>query len=199
MLIAQPLLANEKISFFPETIDQDCFAGRALSYDECGYQKEVLKKALNKSNKTGKTVLIIYGAEWCIWCHVFKEHIKGNYGKFIYKLEGQQGYDLDEKLLAFEIKLARELNAFVSKKFIVANIEAQHSFDGYDVLFETGGAKHIKNSIPFIYTVDQNGIFLNAMPSTHELKALEKKRDGDDWYRGYNRKVLLQELKKLLN
>ena len=140
-----------------------------------------------------------YGAEWCIWCHVFKDHIKGNYGKFSYKLEGQQGYDLDEKPSAAEIELAHELNAFVSKNFIIANIEAQHSFDGYDVLFETGGAKHIKDSIPFIYTVDENGIFLHDMPSTHELNALEKKRNGDDWYRGYNRDVLLQELKKLLN
>ena len=199
LLIAEPLLAKEKIVFYPKSIDKDCFAGRALSYDECGYQKEVFKKALNEANEDGKIVLIVYGAEWCIWCHVFKDHIKGNYGKFSYKLEGQQGYDLDEKPSAAEIELAHELNAFVSKNFIIANIEAQHSFDGYDVLFETGGAKHIKDSIPFIYTVDENGIFLHDMPSTHELNALEKKRNGDDWYRGYNRDVLLQELKKLLN
>ena len=72
-------------------------------------------------------------------------------------------------------------------------------FDGYDVLVETGGAEHIKDSIPFIYTVDQNGLFSKDMPSTHELKTLEKKRNGDNWYRGYNREVLLEELKKLLN
>ena len=41
------MLAKEKIVFYPKSIDKDCFAGRALSYDECGYQKEVLKKALN--------------------------------------------------------------------------------------------------------------------------------------------------------
>ncbi|MBT7559952.1 MAG: hypothetical protein HN671_05370 [Rhodobacterales bacterium] len=199
LLISQPSLANEKIIFYPKSIDKDCFAGRALSYDECGYQKDVLKKALLEAIETDKTVLIIYGAEWCIWCHVFKEHIKGNYGKFSYKLEGQQGYDLDERPSIAEIKQANELNAFVSQNFIVANIEAQHSFDGYDVLFETGGAEHIKDSIPFIYTVDQNGLFSKDMPSTHELKTLEKKRNGDNWYRGYNREVLLEELKKLLN
>ena len=71
--------------------------------------------------------------------------------------------------------------------------------DGYDVLFETGGSKHIKDSIPFIYTIDKNGQFLKDMPSTHDLETLEKKRGGENWYRGYNRNVLLIELKKLLN
>jgi len=47
--------------------------------------------------------------------------------------------------------------------------------------------------------LDQTGLFSKDMPSTHELNTLEKKRNGDNWYRGYNREVLLEELKKLLN
>ena len=199
MIFTTPLIADEKISIYPKLINKDCFAGRALSYDECGLQKEVLNKALREANKNDKTVLIVYGAVWCIWCHVFKEHIKGNYGKFNYKLEGQQGYSLDENPSNTEIIQAKELNVFATKNFVIANIEAQHSFDGYDVLFETGGSKHIKDSIPFIYTIDKNGQFLKDMPSTHDLETLEKKRGGENWYRGYNRNVLLIELKKLLN
>ena len=50
-----------------------------------------------------------------------------------------------------------------------------------------------------IYTIDNNGKFLKDMPRTNDLETLEKKRDGEKWYRGYNRNVLLIELKKLLN
>jgi thioredoxin-related protein len=198
LLFGSPVYAEEKLSVYPKTINETCFAGRAVTYDECGLQKDVLNNALREANKTGKTVLVVYGAEWCIWCHVLKEHIKGNYGKFSYKLEGQSGYKMDERPSEKDIKQAKKLADFAAKTFVIANIEAQHSFDGYDVLHETGGADHIKNYIPFVFTVDKSGKFQRAMPSTNEMKALEKRREGDDWYRGYNRGVLQTELKKLL-
>ena len=192
-------IADEILSIYPKTINKDCFAGRAISYDECGLQREILHSALREANKTDKIVLVVYGAEWCLWCHVFKEHIKGKFGEFNYKLEGQAGYNLNEMHTDQDILNANNLRLFAAKTFVVANIEAQYSFDGYDVLYESGAEKYIKDFIPFIFTTDRNGQFLRGMPSTHELKPLEKKRDGDDWYRGYNRKILLSESKKLLN
>ena len=199
LLFPGSVLADEILSIYPKTISEDCFAGRALSYDECGLQSEILHSALREANKTDKTVLVVFGAEWCIWCHVFKEHIKGKFGEFNYKLEGQAGYNLNEKHTDQDILNANDLRQYAAKTFVVANIEAQYSFDGYDVLYESGAEKYIKDTIPFIFTTDRNGQFLREMPSTHELKSLEKKRDGVDWYRGYNRKVLLSELKRLIN
>ena len=99
-----------------------------------------------------------------------------------------------------EIIQANELNAFASQKLSLLLILKLNTLL-MDMTFylKRVAQKHIKDSIPFIYTIDQNGLFSKDMPSTHDLETLEKKRGGENWYRGYNRNVLLIELKKLLN
>jgi thioredoxin-related protein len=192
-----PVNADEALEIYPKTISDSCFGGRAVSYDECGLQRDLFDRALRTANKAGKRLLVVYGAEWCIWCHVFKEHIKGNSGKFNYTIEGQSGYAMDEHATADDRTAAKTLAAFAADEFIVVNIEAQHSFDGYSVLDHTGAVKHIGQTIPYIFVVDKNGAFIRDMPDSTQNKHLEKRRDTDDWYRGYNRKVLIAELKKL--
>ena len=191
---ALPAQADNTPTIYPKSISETCFNGRAVSYDECGFQRYLFDRALHAANKADKRLLVVYGAEWCIWCHVFKEHIKGHFGKFDYKLEGQSGYVMDEHATAQDIKMAAKLSKFTAKTFVVVNIEAQHSFDGYSVLQHTGASDHIRQTIPYIFTVDKNGAFLADMPTTVENPALEKRREGDDWYRGYNRAELLKEL-----
>jgi thioredoxin-related protein len=195
--MALPAQAKDTVTIFPKTISETCFNGRAVSYDECGFQRDLFDRALRVANQADKRLLIVYGAEWCIWCHVFKEHIKGKTGKFHYKLEGQDGYRMDEHANADDIENAAKLSKFVANTFVVVNIEGQHSFDGYDVLNHTGASDHIGQSIPYIFTVDKNGSFLADLPSTIENPTLEKRREGDDWYRGYNRAELMTELMKI--
>ena len=45
----------------------------------------------------------------------------------------------------------------------------------------------------YIFSVDQSGVFASAFQ--HEN--VEVRREGFDWYRGYDRKKLLEELKSL--
>ncbi len=194
---ALPAQAEVNVSIFPKTISEDCFGGRAISYDECGFQRDLFDRALRAANTDDKRLLIVYGAEWCIWCHLFKEHIKGNSGAFNYTIEGQTGYKMTENASDIDRTQAFDLAGFVSKTFVVVNIEAQHSFDGYSVLQHTGADKHIGQTIPYIFVVDKNGEFIRDMADTVENKQLEKRRDGDDWYRGYNRTELMSELRKL--
>ena len=189
-----PVQADSQLIIYPKSISDDCFNGRAVSYDECRLQRYLFDRALNVANDADKRLLVVYGAEWCIWCHVFKEHVKGRYGKFHYKLEGQSGYHMDERATAQDIEMAAKLANFVAKNFVLVNIEGQHSFDGFSVLNHTGASDHIGQSIPYIFTVDENGAFLADMPSTVENPALEKRREGDDWYRGYNRTELMNAL-----
>ena len=194
LFAALPAQADSNVTIFPKTISADCFGGRAISYDECGFQRDLFDRALRAANKADKRLLIVYGAEWCIWCHVFKEHIKGKSGEFHYKLEGRDGYRMDELATLKDVEMATTLSAFVEKTFVVVNIEGQHSFDGYNVLDHTGASDHIGQTIPYIFTVDKNGSFLADMPTAIENKALEKRREGVDWYRGYNRSELMKEL-----
>lgn len=197
LCLALPAQADSKLTIYPKSISETCFNGRAISYDECGLQRDLFDRALRTANNADKLLLVVYGAEWCIWCHVFKEHIKGRTGQFDYKLEGQSGYRMDEQATPQDVEMAAKLAKFAAKSFIVVNIEGQHSFDGFDVLQHTGASEHIGQSIPYIFTVDQNGTFLAGMPNTVENPLLEKRREGDDWYRGYNRDELLKQLEKL--
>lgn len=197
LAFALPAHAESELEIFPKTISDDCFAGRAVSYDECGLQRLLFDRALNAANKSDKRLMIVYGAEWCIWCHVFKEHVKGHSGKFEYVIEGQSGYYMDEYATMIDRAQAAQIAAFTAKNFVIVNIEGQYSFDGQSVLQHTGADKHIGQAIPYIFVVDKNGGFIRDMPDSTENKDLEKRRDTDDWYRGYNRSVLLAELKKL--
>jgi len=197
ILVATQASAETKLSFYPNSISKDCFGGRAVSYDECGFQRDVINTALREASSTDKRVLIVFGAEWCVWCHIFKAHIKGDYGVFKYTAAGTQPFTLSETVTPELKQLARDLYEYVAENFVVASIEAQHSFDGYDVLNFTGAAGHIGQTIPYIYAVDKNANFIADMPDARENPALEVRIEGENWYRGYDRVVLLSELKKL--
>ena len=84
--------ASEIIEF-PSHIDKKCRAGNAKLYDECSDQLEIFDEALRTAKKTGKTLLVSYGAEWCIWCHVFDAYIKGGKTKFTYVYASREAPD----------------------------------------------------------------------------------------------------------
>ncbi len=197
LLSALPAQAEPPLQVFPKTISNDCFAGRAVSYDECGFQRDLFDRALRAANKSDKRLLVVFGAEWCIWCHVFKEHLKGKSGQFNYTIAGQTGYKMDERATDGDRAMATKLSTFASENFVIVNIEGQHSFDGDSVLSYTGADAFIGSTIPYIFVVDQYGEFLRAMPSNAENKVMVKRREGDDMYRGYNRAELMKQLKIL--
>ena len=190
--------AQSTLSYYPKQIENSCFGGRALSFDECGVQQSILDAALAEANASNKTVLVVFGAEWCVPCHIFKQYIQGKYGKFRFVIEGTTEYKMDEYATNIDTQQAADLASFVADQFVLANIEAQHSFDGYDVLQASGAGDKIGEAIPYVYSVDADGKFLAELPYNHEMKALDKRREGEDWFRGYHRDVLMVELGKLV-
>lgn len=193
--LALPAKAQD-ITILPAEIARDCRAGRAALYDECGSQLKLFQQAAFRAESEGKTLLVSYGAEWCIWCHVFEQYIKGEHGQMTYRFsdpgESQiEEVTLNERPAEDPTAEARALRRFVADNFVLVHIEDYHSFDGYDVLIETGADEAFDGGLPFIFTVGRDGRYAAHLEST----SVETRRDGwIDWYRGYDRPALTAAL-----
>lgn len=188
-----PQSAVKPVSILPNALDPSCRDGRARIYDECGSQLQILEQALEEAEVTGKIVIVNFGAEWCIWCHVFDSHLRGAAGRFSYPVEGRQ-VSVIERWGRHVIADARHLNEFASDNLIIAHIEADHAPDGWRVLEVTGAASHFDDEYPFIFALTPEGRFA----AIFEHSRLEVRRDAaSDWYRGYDRRAMLLELQRI--
>lgn len=184
---------------FPQSINQDCNFGRAKLYDECGSQMEIFDEALRVANEQGKTLLVSFGAEWCIWCHVFDEYLVGSHTEMEYRYSNP-GEKIYYEVTRFErpetdpSEEANNLKVFAEKSFVIVHIENQFSPDGFSVLERSNAVDQFYGGLPFIFTVDRNGQYAAALIS----KQVETRRDTDDWYRGYDRSRLTIELTKMI-
>ena len=184
---------------FPQSIDPNCNRGRAKLYDECGSQLDIFNNALQVANQQNKTLLVSYGAEWCIWCHVFDQYVIGAHTRMAYRYAspGETSYNgvtLLEKPKYNPSQEAYALKKFVADNFVIAHIESYFAPDGQNVLVKSQANAHFSGGLPFIYTVNQNGEFAASLNS----QLVETRRDSEDWYRGYDRINLITELTKML-
>ena len=191
-------LAQSGLVSFPTQISADCRDGKAKIYDECGDQLALYETALAAAVEQDKILLVSYGAEWCIWCHVFDAYILGEYSSFTHTYSGPQD---DERFTStlheretYDVSAeAAELAAFVAKHFVLLHLEYKYSAGSDDALIASGAIDFYNQSLPFIYTVSHNGQFA-AMLDTNSV---ETRRDTADWFRGYNRRQLSAELARL--
>lgn len=189
---------NYKITTFPKIIGP-CEKGSSTVYAECADQSEILNLAIIEAKKIEKTVLVVYGAEWCIWCHVFDKYINGYHSNFDYRWTYQGGkkrWTMTEKENLTRAFLAQELNKYVSENFVVAHIEGQFA-NGKYALSQVGVDTDRLMFMPYIISLNENGKYLTHMPAGSGVEGLEKREDSGAEYRGYDRLVLLNELKKL--
>ncbi len=184
----------QSVISYPLTLDRSCAGGRARVYDECGSQLQVFRDALAEARRTGKTLIVNYGAEWCIWCHVIDSHLNGAAGRFRYPVEGRD-VTLVERAAADTARQASALAAFAAENFVVAHIEGDNAPDGWEVLESTGAAEHFNDNYPFVFTVTAEGQFA----AHFEHDRAEIRREGPNWYRGYDRRALLAELVRMRN
>ncbi len=191
-LHADEVGSNESIVQYPKILNRSCRNGSANIYDECGSQQTIFDDALKYANLSRRTLLVIYGAEWCIWCHVFDAYISGKAGHFEYTFEGRTA-NFTEYNTSLIINDANALHNYVKEGFVVAHIEGNYSSDGKDVLKRTGADRHFEGSLPFIFTVTSGEKFAAAFDGD----LAEVRREGVDWFRGYDRKVLLSELQEM--
>lgn len=195
-VIETSALQGKPITTLPHLPMPKCRSGTAKLYDECTNQLKIFQEALARAHSENKVLLVSYGAEWCIWCHVFAQYVKGHTSKFTYTYGRPDAPDAKETSTLHErpkgdfSEEARDLNAFVSDKFVLVHIDAQYAPNGRAVLNKTGADRHYDHGIPFVFTVSRGGKYSAHMTS----KRVEIRRDTLDWYRGYNRAKLLNEL-----
>jgi hypothetical protein len=180
---------------FPAVIDPQCRDGKAKIFDECGDQARLFEMALARARSDAKVLLVEFGSEWCIWCHVFEAHINGEYRKFRYtygtpdKPDAHYTHTFVEGAEA-DAAAAAALRDFVAANFVIVHVDAEYAPGGWELLDTTSARDHYPGGIPFVFTVDGSGQF--AAMFNHD--AAEVRRESDDWYRGYNRASLMQQL-----
>lgn len=180
----------------PERLDPACRDGKATLFDECGDQLALFKTALARAQLEKKALLVEFGAEWCIWCHVFESHVNGEHTRFEY-VHGAPGEPDARYTTTFEegsdsdAADASKLRDFVASHFVIVHIECEHAPNGYEVLDAVEGADRNPRGIPYIFSVNAAGRF--ARKFDHD--AVEKRLDPPEGlYRGYDRLGLLKEL-----
>ena len=196
--VSSKMIDAISITSFPLSLDSQCRGGKAKIYDECSDQVELFMQANARAKADGKTVLVSYGAEWCIWCHVFDAYINGDVEKFTYTY-GEAGNDdrythtMRERANRDVSQEAYDLKYYVSENFVVAHIDYEHSPAGDDVLSQSEAWDNFSGGVPYIFTVDDAGKYA----ATFDHDEAEVRRDTDDWYRGYDRVKLLEQLKAM--
>src|SRR5215813_4580676 len=194
-----PSVSESRITTIPSNLDPACRTGRATLYDECSDQLSIFDTAMKRAAAENKVLLISYGAEWCIWCHVFAKYIHGERTRFEYTYGRPDAPEARQTPTIFErekrdVKAdAAALNAYVARSFVVVHIEGQYAANGAAITEKTGAAAFMSNAIPFIFAVDRSGQYAAHFKS----ETVEIRRDTDDWYRGYDRRKLLAELQRM--
>ena len=183
---------------FPTAIASDCRGGSARLFDECGDQLAILADGQARAAATGKTLLVSYGAEWCIWCHVLHKYLAGEVRVFEYDFEMDDGTRLQGALFerANPKRDAAALEAYAAENFVLVHIENRFSPNGVKVLEALGADVHFTGALPFTFSV-VGGAFNRKLPDSIDMPEIEIRRDTDDWFRGYDRRILLDQLKVL--
>jgi hypothetical protein len=189
----EPAPQMAKLTVFPDRVDADCGNGRAKIYDECGDQRPLFKAAFETATAENKILLVSYGAEWCIWCHVFDRYVAGAFDSFEYELPDEKR-SMRERRTQTMAQEAIALNRFVSETFVIAHIESDYAPGGWDVLQDTGADAHIEDWIPFIFAVGPDGKIVAVFDHEQvELPSIPLLTT----YRGYNRVKLLKQLQEM--
>ncbi|MEQ1756249.1 MAG: hypothetical protein ABL973_19190 [Micropepsaceae bacterium] len=181
------------MTHYPSAIDRTCADGDAELYDECGSQMQLFRAGLEEANKTGKTLIVSYGAEWCIWCHVFDAHVNGVTGKYEYRAY-EKRLSMVERSGDEVLLDARKLNEYAAKNLIIAHVEADKAPDGLDVLRAAGVDPATVRGYPYIFSVTGSG----KLAAVFDQDTSETRRDDPrDLYRGYDRTSLLSQLMQM--
>ena len=206
MIIVTNAFAAEKSRFydveaFPQALDSQCREGVARLYDECGSQVEIVKSAVTRAAETGKTTLVVYGAEWCVWCFVLDAYLKGNYREFYYAWERDpesNKWAMTQKSNDAAKPQAKQLNQYVAENFVVAHIESEHAPDGIEAIESIGIDESKVDFYPFIVAVSKAGNYTGQLFAYEAIQHAEQRKDSDGKkIKSFDRAVLLEKLREL--
>ncbi len=190
--------ADAVLRAYPEQIERSCRGGSAKIYDECGDQEALFHKALDEARRRDKILLVSYGAEWCIWCHVFHDYVTGVSGTFTHTYSDPEDVTRDTATMIETpspraMAEADELARFVAENFVLLHLEMRYAAGADAAVAYTGFDPYDIRWLPFIFTVSKDGSFGAYM--NHDT--VESRREGVFWFRGYQRPALIGELTRI--
>jgi len=204
VFVNENLLADGKfydIDAFPKSLDTQCRKGVAKLYDECGSQVDIVSAAVAKAAESGKTALIVYGAEWCVWCFVFDGYINGEYRSVYYEWENdpeQNQWVMKEKSNAAARFSAERLNHYVAENFVVAHIEGDHAPDGPEAINSVGLEENAIDFYPFIASLTKTGTYANHLFGYEVMRQSDNRKDRNGHaLKSFDRALLLDKLRAL--
>ncbi|MEO1291299.1 MAG: hypothetical protein AAFV62_00485 [Pseudomonadota bacterium] len=188
------------LASFPPVVARSCdrAPGPQRLYDACADQRALFEQAQAAAVANGKVLLVSYGAEWCIWCHVLERYLRGYDGTDAYEVEGtEQAFGRAN----VDPAAAQALAAFAAETFVLLHLEAQYSAEGAAVFDETGAIIEFDDWIPFVFTVDAAGDYAAHIqrPDQHPALMVWDPSAPADKPKGigYDRGVLLDDLRRL--
>jgi len=195
-------ITSERLSIdsFPKALDPNCRDGSARLYDECRSQQSIFSEALELATTSKKAVLIVYGAEWCVWCFKLDDRLHGEYSHSVY----QYRQDANTKKWSLEshediegVKDAVALNRFVAEHFVIAHIEGHFSSDGNQVIDDIGYNSADITFVPYLLSVNTSGQYAAHLPAYEAMRESPYRTDEGKAYREFDSKVLLLALQTL--
>jgi hypothetical protein len=188
--------AEGALTAFPAAIDPACRGGRAEIYDECGDQFILYRKARDEARRQDKVLLVSYGAEWCIWCHVFDAYVLGETGTFTHTYSDREDQVRDTATIHERpdhdvMAEAEALAAYVAGNFVLVHLDSRYAPGADAALISAGIDPDEVFGLPLIFTVAAGGTLAMYL---HHDRVEVRRDDASDWFRGYDRVRLLEEL-----
>ena len=187
-----------KLTTLPTKISFFCRGGRAKIYDECTDQRQLYEDARAEAASQGKVLLVSYGAEWCIWCHVYHAYLHGEADVFTHTYSDQQDRVRYEETIYERAETdvsasAKALKTYAAESFVLVHIDSRYAPFSDEALQISGAEQYFEGNLPFIFTVSANG----KIAGVHDHEQVATRRDSNDWFRGYDRDGLLIMLQEM--
>ena len=154
-----------------------CAQPRARLYANCGSQTAILDAARAAAAAGDKRVLVIVGADWCVWCRVLDRTLDGVFEPINKDTRGQSQAD------------AERLSRYAAERLVVTHINVDR-IDAALALQRFGVNALRVDAVPEVYLLTQDG------RRAHRLDAVSAELPN---LRGYDRNALLALLQAHLD
>jgi hypothetical protein len=143
-------------------------------FARCVAQSDILNAAAARARSSGKRVLVLVGADWCVWCGVLNRYIDGWADPAMEPMAAGTAGDADT--------LAR----FVARNFVVAELNAD-STDIEETLKRAQLTPAALRELPAAFVISHNAV------QAVDFRRAELNRGAT---KGYSRTALLRILRQ---
>jgi hypothetical protein len=143
-------------------------------YARCVAQSDILNSATARARSNGKRILVLVGADWCVWCVVLNRYIDGWADPAM------------EPMAAGTAGEADTLARFVARNFVVAELNADAT-DIQETLKRAQLTPSALRELPAAFVISHGAV------QAVDLRRAERSRGAT---KGYSRSALLSLLRQ---